>query len=165
MQSFREYYRKKLNEAGKDAQKISWNKMNDELQGSFEINEVAFDIEVSKLELDKISAYQFKFYREGKTKMFNDIKYSYKVIPTIKSALDYAMKTLDPDILLFAASDDSVTKKALYKTEASYIATKYNYLDVTRNSDLEKLGFGDDILFGVYRTEDIMKKALELSGF
>ena len=64
------------------------------------------------------------------------------------------------DILVFASSDDSTARKALYKLEAAKIATKYNYLDITRSKDIEEMGYGGDVIFGIYKTDKILQSVL-----
>ena len=122
-----------LNEAGKSPAEIKWNKKGKNYYGEFFVNEQKFEIEVTIMDNEKANVYQFKFYRDKYTKMFNDNKYSFGVVATIKDALEYIVKYLNPDVLVFAASDDSTTRKALYKLEAAKIASKYNYLDIKVN--------------------------------
>ena len=95
--------------------------------------------------------------------MFNDMEYALLVVPTIKSALTYAMETLNPDMLVFAASDESSARKSMYKNEANVISKKFKYLNIAGSSTLKEMGYTPDIIFGVYRNEDIMKKAKKVS--
>lgn len=140
---------------------IEWVKKGSELFGKFYIKDQLFDIEVTLLDSPVDKVYQFKFYRNNETKMFNDMKYVIGVIPTIKIALDYAVKNLSPNILVFASSDKSKTRIAMYKLEAARIATEFNYHDVTKSQQLLDMGFSTDIIFGIYKSEEILKKSLE----
>lgn len=149
-----------LNEAGKSPAEIKWNKRGKNYYGEFFVNEQKFEIEVTIIDNEKANVYQFKFYRDKYTKMFNDNKYSFGVVATIKDTLDYIVKHLNPDVLVFAASDDSATRKALYKLEAAKTATKYNYLDITRSKDIEEMGYGSDVIFGIYKTDKILQAVL-----
>lgn len=149
-----------LNEAGKTASEIKWNKKSKNYYGEFYIGEQKFDIEVTLTDNEAADVYQFKFYRDKYTKMFNDNKYSFGVVATIKEALDYIVKNLKPDVLVFAASDDSTIRKALYKLEAAKIASKYNYLDITRSKDIEEMGYGGDVIFGIYKSDKILQSVL-----
>ena len=149
-----------LNEAGKSPAEIKWNKKGKNYYGEFYIGEQKFDIEVTLMDNESADVYQFKFYRDKYTKMFNDNKYSFGVVATIKEALDYIVKKINPDVLVFAASDDSTTRKALYKLEAAKIASKYNYLDITRSKDIEEMGYGGDVIFGIYKSDKILQSVL-----
>ena len=150
-----------INEAGKDPAEIKWVKKNKNYHGEFFINGQKFEIDVTLMDNEKADAYQFKFYRNDDVKMFNDVKYAFGVVATIKEALDYIVKTIKPDILVFAASDNSAARKALYKLEAAKIATKYNYLDITRSKDIEEAGLASDIIFGIYKNDKILQDALD----
>jgi hypothetical protein len=149
-----------INEAGKTAAEIKWIKKNKNYYGEFYVNAQKFEINVTLMDNEKADVYQFKFYRDKSTKMFNDNKYAFGVVATIKEALDYIVKTLKPDILVFAASDDSTTRKALYKLEAARIATKYDYFDITRSKDIEEAGFASDVIFGIYKNDKILQDVL-----
>ena len=149
-----------LNEAGKTAAEIKWNKKNKDYYGEFHISGQKFDIEVTLMDNELADVYQFKFYRDKYTKMFNDNKYAFGVVATIKEALDYIVKKIKPDILVFAASDDSTARKALYKLEAAKIASKYDYLDITRSKDIEEMGYGGDVIFGIYKSDKILQSVL-----
>ena len=149
-----------MNEAGKSPVEVKWVKKNKNYHGEFFINEQKFEIDVTLMDNEKADVYQFKFYRDKSTKIFNDIKYAFGVVATIKEALDYIVKIIKPDILVFAASDDSNARKALYKLEAAKIATKYNYLDITRSKDIEEAGFASDVIFGIYKNDKILQDVL-----
>jgi hypothetical protein len=153
---FRDY----LNEAGKSPAEIKWYKKGKNYYGEFFVNEQKFDIEVTLMDNEAADVYQFKFYRDKYTKMFNDNKYSFGVVATIKEALDYIVKNLKPDVLVFASSDDSTTRKALYKLEAAKVASKYDYLDITRSKDIEEMGYGGDVIFGIYKSDKILQSIL-----
>lgn len=149
-----------INEAGKSPAEVKWIKKNKNYHGEFFIGEQKFEIAVTLLDNDSVDIYQFKFYRDESTKMYNDVKYAFGVVATIKVALDYIVRLLKPDILVFAASDNSTTRKALYKLEAANLATKYNYFDITRSKDIEEVGLASDVVFGIYKNKEILKKAL-----
>ena len=149
-----------INEAGKTAAEIKWIKKNKNYYDEFYVNAQKFEINVTLMDNEKADVYQFKFYRDKSTKMFNNNKYAFGVVATIKEALDYIVKTLKPDILVFAASDDSTTRKALYKLEAARIATKYDYFDITRSKDIEEAGFASDVIFGIYKNDKILQDVL-----
>ena len=153
---FRDY----MNEAGKSPVEVKWTKKNKNYHGEFFIGEQKFEIAVTLMDNDSADIYQFKFYRDESTKMYNDIKYAFGVVATIKVALDYIVRLLKPDILVFAASDNSTTRKALYRLEAANLATKYNYFDITRSKDIEEAGFASDVIFGIYKNKEILKNAL-----
>lgn len=153
---FRDY----LNEAGKTAAEIEWNKKNKDYYGEFYIGEQKFDIEVTLMDNETADVYQFKFYRNNDVKMFNDNKYAFGVVPTIKEALDYIVKKIKPDILVFAASDDSSARKELYKLEAAKIAVKYNYESIASSKGLKDAGFGGDVIYGIYKNDKILQDVL-----
>ena len=150
-----------LNEAGNTPADIKWVKNNKGLFGNFKIKDQIFDIQVTKLDENKFDIFQFKFYRDDETKMFNDMKYAMGVVPTIKVALDYVMSNLKPDGLVFAASDESKTRKALYKLNAAKIATKYKYHDMTKDEKLKEFRFDSDVIFGVSRNKEILSNLLD----
>lgn len=151
-----------LIEISQEPVQVVWRKEGKELFGEFFVKEQVFTIAVTLLDNDLVDIYQFKFYRGDKeTSMINDGKYVYGVIPTIKYALDYAVKELSPPILVFASSDKSTSRKAMYKLEAGSMATKYKYHDITRSETLKELGFDSDIVFGIYKTEEILQLALK----
>lgn len=149
-----------LDEAGVHPVDVRWTKKGVNLYGEFEVKGQIFDIQVTTLDSDVV-VYQFKFYRDGDTKMFNDMIYALSVVPTIKKALDYAMEELNPDIVVFASSDKSIARRSMYKVHAEVVARKYGYLNIVRSETLKDFGYGDDVIFGVYRNEDIMKKAMD----
>ena len=37
---------------------------------------------------------------------------------------------------------------------------KYNYLDITRSKDIEEMGYGSDVIFGIYKTDKILQAVL-----
>lgn len=158
----------KINEVGNQPLPIEWKQTTDNgfhtLTGIFFVDEQPFDISVSPLDGNTSTVYQFKFYRNGHTHMFNDIKYSFKVLSTLKHALEHAIKELNPDILVFASVDDSAARKSIYKTMAGYISTKFRYLDITRNDDLQQMGLLGDNIFGIYRNEEVLQNAIKDSG-
>lgn len=158
-QEFREFLR--LNEVAKNPVEIKWKFINDELFGTFNVksNDETQDFEIEATRFEENGVYQFKFYRDKQTKMFNDDKYMFVVVPTIKQALDYAMRKLNPEILVFAASDESKSRKSMYRLEAAKLASKYNYFDITRDKDLEELGF-TGFVFGVYKSKDKLMKII-----
>jgi alkyl hydroperoxide reductase subunit AhpF len=47
------------------------------------------------------------------------------VVPTIKVALNYAMDTLKPDIMVFASSDNSEASRSMYKVGAEATSIKH----------------------------------------
>ena len=149
-----------LNEAGKTAAEIKWNKKNKDYYGEFHISGQKFDIEVTLMDNESADVYQFKFYRNNDVKMFNDNKYAFGVVATIKEALDYIVKKIKPDILVFAASDNSSARKELYKLEAAKIAVKYNYESIASSKGLKDAGFGGDVIFGIYKNDEILQSVL-----
>ncbi len=150
-----------MNEAGKEPAEIKWVKKNKNYYGEFFINEQKFDIEVTLMDNEKADVYQFKFYRNEDVKMFNDVKYAFGVVATIKEALDYIVKTIKPDILVFVASDNSAARKALYKLEAAKVATKYRYNSIASSRGLEEAGFASDVIFGIYKNDKILQDVLD----
>lgn len=157
MSLFRDF----MNEAGKDPAEIKWVKKNKNYYGEFFINDQKFDIEVTLMDNKKANVYQFKFYRNEDVKMFNDVKYAFGVAATIKEALDYIVKKINPDVLVFAASDNSAARKALYKLEAAKVASKYKYNSIASSRGLEEAGFASDVIFGIYKNDKILQDVLD----
>jgi hypothetical protein len=153
-------FRDFINEAGKTAAEIKWVKKNKNYYGVFYINEQKFDVEVTLMGNEKADVYQFKFYRDNDVKMFNDNKYAFGVVATIKEALDYIVRIIKPDMLVFAASDNSSTRKALYKLEAARVAEKYKYNSIASSKGLEEAGFASDVIFGIYKNDEILQDVL-----
>lgn len=149
-----------LNEAGKSPAEIKWNKKSKNYYGEFFVNEQKFDIEVTLMDNESADVYQFKFYRDNDVKMFNDYKYSFGVVATIKEALDYIVKKINPDVLVFASSDNSVTRKELYKLEAAKVADKYKYNSIASSKGLKDAGFENDVIFGIYKSDKILQAVL-----
>jgi hypothetical protein len=149
-----------LNEVGKSPAEIKWNKKGKNYYGEFFVNEQKFEIEVTIMDNEKANVYQFKFYRDNDVKMFNDTKYAFGVVATVKEALDYIVNKLKPDLLVFAASDNSSTRKALYKLEAAKTAAKYHYNSIASSKGLEDAGFSSDIIFGIYKNDEILQAVL-----
>lgn len=149
-----------LSEAGKEAVEIKWNKKGKNLYGEFLVKDQKFEIEVTLMDNKAADVYQFKFYRDKKTKMHDDFKYNFSVVPTIREALDYSVNLLKPDVLVFASSDESSARKSMYKLEAAKIAKKYHYNDLTRNSDLVEMGYSSDVIFGIYKSDEIITALL-----
>ncbi len=149
-----------LNEAGKTASEIKWNKKNKNYYGQFYIGEQKFEIEVTIMDNETADVYQFKFYRNSDVKMFNDNKYAFGVVATIKEALDYIVSTIKPDILVFAASDNSSARKELYKLEAAKVAVKYKYNSIASSKGLKDAGFDNDVIFGIYKNDKILQDVL-----
>ena len=148
-----------LLEAAKNPTEIFWYKRKNELFGTFNVKEQKFEIEVTKLD-NIVDVYQFKFYRDSKTNMFNDMRYALTAVPTIKHAAEYVMTTLKPDVLLFASSDDSNARKSMYKVYSEELAKKFKYNSITTSKTLIDSGFSTDVIFGVYKTEDILNRLL-----
>lgn len=153
---FRDY----LNEAGKTASEIKWTKHKKNYYGEFYISDQKFDIEVTLMDNETADVYQFKFYRNNDVKMFNDNKYAFGVVATIKEALDYIVQKVQPDILVFAASDNSSARKELYKLEAAKVAKKYNYNSIASSKGLKEAGFASDVIFGIYKNDKILQDVL-----
>jgi hypothetical protein len=149
-----------LNEAGKSPAEIKWTKKGKNYYGEFFVNGQKFDIEVTLMDNEAADVYQFKFYRDNDVKMFNDNKYSFGVVATIKEALDYIVKKINPDVLVFAASDNSITRKELYKLEAAKVALKYNYNSIASSKGLKDAGFENDVIFGIYKSDKILQAIL-----
>ena len=149
-----------LNEAGKSPAEIKWNKKGKNYYGEFYTGEQKFDIEVTLMNNDLADVYQFKFYRNNDVKMFNDNKYAFGVVATIKEALDYIVNKIKPDVLGFAASDNSATRKALYKLEAAKVADKYKYNSIASSKGLKDAGFDNDVIFGIYKSDKILQDIL-----
>ena len=149
-----------LNEAGKSPAEIKWNKKGKNYYGEFYIGEQKFDIEVTLMDNEAADVYQFKFYRDKYTKMFNDNKYSFGVVATIKEALDYIVNKIKPDVLVFAASDNSATRKALYKLEAAKVADKYKYNSIASSKGLKDAGFDNDVIYRIYKSDKILQDIL-----
>lgn len=149
-----------INEAGKSPAEIMWNKRGKNYYGEFFVNEQKFEIEVTLMGNEKADVYQFKFYRENDVKMFNDNKYAFGVVATIKDALDYIVNKLKPDLMVFAASDNSDARKALYKLESAKIANKYNYKSIASSKGLEEAGFSSDVIYGIYKNDEILQAVL-----
>lgn len=154
-------FKELLLEISSTPKEIKWKHKEDNLYGEFDIKDQVFNIEVTSLDAEDLKIYQFKFYRNNETKMFNDHKYTIGVMATIKQALLESMEKLNPDMLLFASSDKSKARISLYKLEAASLATKFNYHDITKSSQLKEYGYGSDVIFGIYRNEDVLKQALE----
>jgi len=149
-----------LTEAGKTPVEINWIKRHNEWSGSFIIKEQRFEIEITIVETcNKINIFQFKFFRDKQTKLFNDMKYPFQVYPTIKTALEEFVKTEEPDAIVFAAVEDSKARKEAYKLEGGYLAHKYNYFDVSQIPDLK--GFP---LFGIYKKQEFKQCVFDMIG-
>ena len=116
-----------LIEAAKTPTTIVWSKLTHGVFGTFTVKEQKFEIEVTKLD-NTADVYQFKFYRDSKTSMFNDMRYALTVVPTIKHATEYVITTLKPDVLLFASSDNSNARKSMYKAFSEELAKKFKYM-------------------------------------
>ena len=149
-----------INEAGKSPVEVKWTKKNKNYNGEFFIGEQKFEIEVTLMDNETAEVYQFKFYRNSDVKMYNDVKYAFGVVATIKEALDYIVKTIKPDMLVFAASDNSAARKALYKLGAAKVADKYKYNSIASSKGIEEAGFASDVIFGIYKNEEILKNVL-----
>ena len=149
-----------INEAGKGPVEVKWIKKNKNYNGEFFIGEQKFEIEVTLMDNETAEVYQFKFYRNSDVKMYNDVKYAFGAVATIKEALDYIVKTIKPDMLVFAASDNSAARKALYKLEAARVAEKYKYNSIASSKGIEEAGFASDVIFGIYKNEEILKNVL-----
>ena len=153
---FRDY----MNEAGKSPVEVKWTKKNKNYHGEFFIDDQKFEIAVTLMDNELVDVYQFKFYRNSDVKMYNDVKYAFGVVATIKEALDYIVGLLKPDMLVFAASDNSAARKALYKLGAASVADKYKYNSIASSKGIKEAGFASDVIFGIYKNEEILKKAL-----
>ena len=148
-----------LIEAARTPATINWRYINGDLFGEFLAKDQKFEIEVTRLD-NVVEVYQFKFYRDNKTEMFNDMEYALIVVPTIKSAVDYTMTKLKPDVLLFASSDNSKARKSMYKSYSEELSKKFKYNSIARSKTLMDAGFSTDIIFGVYKNENILKELL-----
>ena len=149
-----------LNEAGKSPAEIKWNKKGKNYYGEFYTGEQKFDIEVTLMDNESADVYQFKFYRDNDVKMFNDNKYAFGGVATIKEALDYIVNKIKPDVLVLAASDNSATRKALYKLEAAKVADKYKYNSIASSKGLKDAGFDNDVIYGIYKSDKILQDIL-----
>ena len=156
MSLFRDF----MNEAGKNSAEVKWVKKNKNYHGEFFINEQKFEIDVTLMENEKADVYQFKFYRDNDVKMFNNNKYAFGVVATIKEALDHIVNKIKPEVLVFAASDNSATRKALYKLEAAKVADKYKYNSIASSKGLRDAGFDSDIIYGIYITDKVLQDVL-----
>ena len=150
---------KDIFEAAKNPVNISWDKKGNRWHGFFDVHHQEFEIIINKYYSCKNSyIYQFKFFRDDESKIFNDNKYHFIVYATIKHALHEYVKETKPDILLFAAADESKARISMYRLEASNLASKYHYHDLTKISE------DNDIVFGIYKEDKDKKCILELIG-
>lgn len=127
-----------LDDAGNTPLEIKWTKTSNEWNGFFIIEEVKFKIQIKKNSeyCDRIEVFEFKFTRDGSTKLINDFKYPFQVVPTIKEALSSFLKEHKPAVIGFVGNKDDKGRVKLYEKNAKFYADKYDYkLYLDRSSD------------------------------
>jgi hypothetical protein len=161
MISFNDY----LSEAGTSPLNIVWETKGKSSKGYFIAlfgeEKQKFDIDVSVLDnCNGIDIIQFKFFKDNSTKLANENKYMFQVLATVRDALYTYVNYFKPEMLLFASSDNSSSRKAIYKLESARLATKFNYFDVSKLDGLKDT----DILFGIYKDKKYTNCIEELTG-
>lgn len=156
--NFKEFF--ELSEAGKNPIKLNWSKTNEKWFTTFEISSILYTVQAKHFETcNNFKIWEFKFYKNDKETMITgDFKTHFKIVPTIINALDEFVKDIQPDILVFLASDNSQARKKLYKANSDYIASKYHYISINpRLND-------NDILFGICKNEKMLDCLKEMIG-
>ena len=154
-----------LNETGNSPMVINWVKNSSEWKGTFTVNSKStqqeFEIVISKLEeCNGVDIIQFKFFKDNSTKQSNDNKYMWGVLSTVKKALYDYIEEMSPSMLLFASSDNSNFRKAIYKLESAKLATKFDYYDVSKLDGVQDA----DVLFGIYKNKEYLMCLENLIG-
>ncbi len=159
MGNFRNYI--ELLEAGKDPIEVNWVKTINKWSGNFLFNDIEYNIEAytnKDIDVD-FNIWEFKFYKDKSTTMITgDFKAHFKIVPTISKAFLDFVKEKKPDSVLFLASDDSKSRKSLYKQNSDIAASKYNYISINPILD------NNEILFGICKTKDMIQDIKELIG-
>jgi hypothetical protein len=128
MQTFGELF-KSLYEAGNNPSNIEWIKNNSSWEGTFRIGIQNFSIIIGKNNnyCDNVDVWEFKFTREGSTKMFNDGEYSFIVVPTIKKAIREFLNEMTIDVLAFIGNKQDKGRVRIYTSEAKKLSEEYNF--------------------------------------
>lgn len=150
-----------LTEAGKNAAVVKWIKKQNEWFGKFNINNIEYNIEAytnNDIDVD-FDIWEFKFFKDKIiTKITGDFKTHFILVPTISKAFEDFVKEKKPDCVLFLASDESKSRKSLYKQNSDSIASKYNYYSVNPH-------IGEhDMLFGICKDKSMIQEIRNLMG-
>lgn len=123
---FRKYL---LEMAGKDALPIEWHKNSKIWLGKFYIDDNKFDIRIESSDryCKNVDVWEFEFTRNNSTKMKNDFKYPYVVVPTIKKAMEDFLKEKKPSVLGFVGNKDDKGRVKMYEKNSKYYSDKFDY--------------------------------------
>ena len=148
----------KIVEAGKKPVSIKWKKTTSKWSGIFNIDSTTFNISITKNNeyCDNIEVYEFKFTRSGSTKMVNDFKYPFRVVPTIKKALETFITEVNPEVIGFVGNKDDLGRVKMYEKNAKYYSDKFDYKLLLDKST-------DYYAFILYTTDELEDCAKELS--
>ena len=103
---------------------VSWEKSPSKWNGTFIVDDIPYKI-VIKNHSDLGNFFSFKFERNGKFELVNDVKRAFSVIPTIEKAVDDFLEEVKPDMLIFTASDKSMMRKKMYDRYCSNASKKF----------------------------------------
>ena len=115
--------------AGKDAVPVKWNKTKHQWLGQFFIDEEKFDIRIDSSDryCSTVIVWEFEFARNNSTKMKNDFKYPYVVVPTIKKAMEDFLKEVHPSVVGFVGNKDDKGRVKMYEKNAKMYSDKFKY--------------------------------------
>lgn len=109
---FKEYIRE-LSEALDNPVDVKWDKAENSWIGSFSIDETSYEITIKNYSTAE-KHYLFKFTANKSYELVNDSRKALRVIPTIENAVNEFFDEVNPDALIFIASDVSEGRKKFY---------------------------------------------------
>lgn len=131
-------YFKMLSEAFDNPLNIKWIDEGNKLIGLFYVYENVYQINCNKKNND-IWKYDFYLYEDSTNSLSPEItgfkKDKYRVLPTIKSGLEYLIKNKNVNAIIFGATDKSKGRKKLYESFCVDFARNNNFEYYTKLQD------------------------------
>lgn len=130
-----------ISEAFDNPLQIRWVDKDDILRGFFTVNDNIYQI-VCENKGNSIWKYDFYFFEKDKNQFSIELtknnKDKFRVLPTIKTGMQYLYDNKKVDAIVFGASDKSKGRKKIYESFCEFFSTNNNLKYYTKvHTDLE----------------------------
>lgn len=130
-----------VSEAFNNPLSIRWVNKGDILRGLFTVNDNIYQI-VCENKGNSIWKYDFYFFEKDKNQFSIELtknnKDKFRVLPTIKTGMQYLYDNKKVDAIVFGASDKSKGRKKIYESFCEFFSTNNNLKYYTKvHTDLE----------------------------
>jgi hypothetical protein len=135
IKKFEDYF-KEINEAFNTDVDITWIETNDNMLGTFKVDENIFKIECYR-QIGNNWSYSFCIYKNNIWSYdIADLgKNGFSVLSAVIKGLNYLYNKQYPNSIMFSAIDDSNTRKRLYEKFCNDFCKKHDYKLSNRGND------------------------------